>query len=163
MLSVEDVRKFFNYDPETGLITWRVKRSQNVRIGDLCGYARSNGYLHVGFAYGLHYAHRIAWMHFHGEEAPEYVDHIDGNRANNRIANLRAATRALNAQNVRRAYSNNKSSGLLGVYWRKIERRWQAKIQLNKKSYDLGFFDTKEAAHEAYLRAKRELHPFGTI
>ena len=77
--------------------------------------------------------------------------------------NLRLADRSANMQNKRAAMSNNKSCGLLGVTWNKQHRRWQSKLMANKKRYHVGYFETAEQAHAAYLLAKRRLHPASTI
>ena len=90
------------------------------------------------------------------------IDHINGNRTDNRIANLRAVTRGGNMQNQRRAHASN-TSGLLGVYYKPKNKKWAAQIQANKKRMNLGLFKTAEEAHTAYLKAKRELHDTCTI
>lgn len=108
-------------------------------------------------------AHRLAWMHFYQEDPPKLIDHINGEKTNNRIKNLRAGDKVLNAQNQRRAQANNKSSGLLGVAFIRHVRKFAAYIDKGGQRKYLGWFDDKSEAHAAYLKAKRELHEGCTI
>jgi len=101
---------------------------------------------------------RLAWFLVHGEWPDGEVDHINGDRLDNRISNLRVVDRAGNSQNQRRAHFDNRSCGLLGVTWNKQHRRWQAKLQARKVRHHLGYFDDPQSAHEAYLKAKSALH-----
>jgi hypothetical protein len=105
--------------------------------------------------------HRLAWLHVHGVWPSAEIDHIDGIRTNNAIANLRDVDRATNCQNMRKALPANKGSGLLGVY--PSDNKWRARITVNNRAVGLGTFDSKETAHEAYLAAKRTLHGGCTI
>jgi hypothetical protein len=118
-------------------------------------------YISIDGKYQL--AHRLAWMMVTGSEPNDDIDHVNGIRSDNRFANLRTATRGENMQNERAARSSNKSSGLLGVSWSKAAGKWAAGIKLNGKKRHLGLFTDQQAAHEAYLVAKRDLHPFCTI
>lgn len=100
----------------------------------------------------------------HGYWPSEDVDHINHDKADNRIANLRELNRSLNQQNQIRAHKDNKT-GYLGVYRNKIGRTqpYVASIFVEGKAVHLGAFDTAEEAHAAYVKAKRRLHPAGTI
>jgi hypothetical protein len=91
------------------------------------------------------------------------VDHINGDRQDNRLSNLRLATRGENLQNQRIAKSNNKSTGVLGVTFCKERKKFLAQIVVGKRHVFLGRFSTLEDAREAYVKAKRELHPFGGL
>lgn len=90
------------------------------------------------------------------------IDHINGDGLNNRRANLRSVSNAVNAQNQRKPKSNNKN-GFLGVSWHKQSGKWEAKIGTDGKRKYLGLFDDPSIAHEAYLTAKRNLHEGCTI
>lgn len=103
-------------------------------------------------------AHRIAWLLTHGEYPPHGIDHANGDKADNRLSNLRAATQAENGQNLKT--KSNNTSGHPGVSWFKPVNKWRARIMLNRKEYGLGYFDSVEAAAEAYRKAKTELHTF---
>jgi len=162
-LSAERRRELLHYDMETGVITWRVRSNSRVTAGDVAGYIRSNGYIAIQIDGRLYFAHRLAWFFVMGEWPKNQIDHIDGKKTNNRFANLREATNAENGQNQRKAQSDNKSSGLLGVSWHNPSGNWRARISLDGKERCLGYFHTAESAHAAYIESKRRIHAFGTI
>ena len=153
-LTVDRLRDLVDYDPETGeftrggkpMSTWLAGRYGRIQI-DIDGQLR--------------YVARVAYAHHHGEWPSGQVDHINGDHADNRIANLRDLTNAQNAQNRRRARSDN-STGMLGVSFdsRKVDRPYRARIMVDGAMKSLGYHDTAEEAHDAYLAAKRELHPY---
>ena len=161
-LTAERLRELFHYAPETGVFTRR-RAIAATKTNDVAGWLNAIGYWFIGIDHRQHLAHRLAWLYVHGAWPVNDIDHIDGNRANNRIDNLREATRGENLQNQRRAACTNRSSGLLGAYWHKANSKWYAKIQVRGKTIYLGMFDTKEAAHAEYLLAKNRLHPFGML
>jgi hypothetical protein len=148
MLTVERVRELFIYEKETGLLRWAVKR-QRISIGKIVGSKSSNGYLKVGIDFKNHFVHRIVWMVFHGEIPSNVIDHINGNKSDNRIENLRIASPTLN--NVNRHMFKNKC-GLRGIK-QSSSGKWQAAIKINRKSKYLGTFPSKEEAYEAYKNA----------
>lgn len=147
---IEQLRKEFRFDPETGEVFRRV--------GHLV-----NGYVRISVEPGKFLqAHRLAWALVHGKWPDQIIDHINGDRADNRFDNLRDISTKMNIQNQRRASKNNKS-GLLGVSWSKTMKRWVARIYYDRKYHSLGCFDTAEEAHDAYVSAKREKHAGCTI
>lgn len=158
-LTAERLRELFHYDPETGVFT-RLVDAGRIRAGSIAGCEDNNGYLLIMIDYRQHKAHRLAWLYVHGVLPANQIDHIDGNPANNRIDNLRDVTAAVNQQNRKRAQTNNKL-GFLGVT--RSGNKFEAAIRLNKKVRHLGTFKTPEDAHQAYLGAKRRLHPAGTL
>ncbi len=151
-----------HYDAETGVFTWAVA-GRGIRVGAVAGVKTSEGYWQIKLGFKAYRAHRLAWFLVHGVWPDGSIDHINGDRLDNRIANLRIASHAVNMQNKRVAMANNKSCGLLGVTWNIQHERWQASVMVNKKRHFLGHFDTPEAAHAAYLEAKRRLQPGCTI
>lgn len=154
---VELVRELLDYDQETGVLTWRAPRGRSVKPGDVAGCLDVEGYLRVQINKALYKAHRVAWLHATGNDPLDsQIDHIDGNRANNRFANLRKATNAQNQCN--RKPRTEGLSGYKGVTWKKDRGRWQARITVDSKVYYLGYFDTPELAHMAYAKAAAELH-----
>jgi hypothetical protein len=159
-ITPEHVREILDYDPQTGLLKWRKKVAQRVHIGDVAGSKHHSGYLSVFTLGRSHRVHRLAWMHYYGTQPPKFIDHINGLRHDNRIANLRAATAETNAQN-RRSAVRNAASGLLGVG--KNRKNWQAYIRINGKPTYLGTFKTPEEAHQVYIEAKRKFHSGCTI
>ena len=160
-MTAEVAREILIYEPETGLFRWRVDRGNGHRANDLAGRMNSNGYWVVGFKQYPLLAHRLAWLYMTGEWPPFNVDHINGDKCDNRWANLRDGSGSINAQNVRRAQRNNRSSGLLGVTQR--QGRWEAQIKAQGAKRHLGSFGSPEDAHAAYVEAKRRLHAGCTI
>ncbi len=144
------------YDPETGFVIGKTQR----KIGTLtAGYIVVSVRFH-GVVY-REYVHRLAF-HLMGQPVPELVDHIDGDRTNNRWENLRPSSKSLNAQNLKRVRSDN-TSGYLGVRLDKRSNKFVACIRVNGRNKHLGSFDVPESAYAAYISAKRKLHPHGTL
>lgn len=146
------VREVFDYDPETGIFTRRGGE------GDASS-AHNAGYRTLSLAHKNLLAHRLAFLWMTGA-IPEFVDHVNGDRSDNRWCNLRAATSQINNQNIRAARSRNKS-GVLGVY--AYGTRWRARIVLNGITTHLGTYDTQGEAYAAYVAAKRVLHKGNTL
>jgi hypothetical protein len=159
MLDQDKLKELLHYDPETGVFTWRVSRS-NVKAGTEAGFVHSNGYRYIKFQRKDLLGHRLAFLYMTGAWPEHHIDHINGHPSDNRWCNLRPVDRSANMQNQRKAQSHNRS-GFLGVY--RNGSRWRAKIDLDGKRKHLGYYDTPEEAHEAYLKAKRELHDGCTI
>jgi HNH endonuclease len=120
------VRELFTYDPATGVIAWRHKH-WNKPAGTVAGSLhKSTGYWRLNIRSQKYQAHRIAWLMHYGEW-PQVIDHVNGDRADNRIENLRSASHQTNAQNVHKPRKGTASS-LLGASWHKSSGLWQAKI-----------------------------------
>jgi hypothetical protein len=153
------LRELLTYDPATGIFTRCVGRG-GVRAGSVAGCVWEKGangpYLRISIDGRQYSAHRLAFLWITGEFPPDDVDHIDGDGLNNRLGNLRAATRTQNLAN-RRRHKNN-TSGFKGVSFHKRERRFRAKIQVGGKTQNLGSFDTAESAHAAYCAAAEKTH-----
>jgi len=162
-LTSDQLKEVIHYDLESGIFRWRVNVSSTGRAGNITGAKTKAGYIVIRLNRRLYLAHRLAWLYVNGEFPPNLIDHIDLNKSNNRWANLRLCTKSGNSQNRVKAQSNNKKSGLLGIYYSAANRQWGAKIVVNKKQHHGGFYDTPEAAHNAYINLKRELHPFGML
>jgi hypothetical protein len=161
-LPVERLREAFVYEPESGLLTWRINRGRRACAGSVAGYVSpSSGYVVVGLDDVRSIkAHRVIWAIAHGEWPMLAVDHIDGDRTNNKLANLRLVTPAQNRHNLRRARADN-GTGRLGVCLR--DGRYRAQIQVDGKKLWLGEFDCPDAASAAYIAAKRRLHSHGAL
>jgi hypothetical protein len=156
------VREYFDYDASTGVLTWRIQVGRS-KVGAATGCLGKRGYLEVGFRGRLWKAHRLAWLHHYGHWPTMTIDHINGIKTDNRISNLRDVDARTNQQNKRVAHSNNRSSGLLGVSWSEQTKKWVASIKVSRKTRNLGHFSTAEAAHAAYVAAKRLLHAGCTL
>jgi hypothetical protein len=157
-LTVERLRDLLDYDPATGLFSRRVILSSYPR--PCVGTRHNGGYLLISVAGKQHLAHRLAWLHVHGQWPQHGIDHIDGNKQNNAISNLRDASKTLNAQNYKRAKRDNKT-GFLGVS--KKYNRFKAQIKFAGRNKLIGSFATAEEAHAAYLVAKRKFHEGNTL
>lgn len=150
----DDIKDFLSYDPDTGVFKW-VKRSGPRSVpGKVINNYTDLGYMKVVFR-NVHYpAHRLAWWWVYGDMPPEEVDHINGDRADNRICNLRLATRRENTRNARVRRDN--TSCLKGV---SPERgKFRARITVNGKRIYLGAFSTKEEAYKVVCAARESLH-----
>jgi len=152
-----------HYSPETGVFTWRVSLAGRWSIvpGKRAGCLRSNGYVRIGFKGWAFRAHRLAWFYVYAGWPAQDIDHINGNRSDNRIANLRLASNAENQQNRCHIQSRN-TSGFTGVRWHEKTLKWLAEIRTNNKTLYLGLFETLEEAAAARLRAERLYHPFNS-
>lgn len=163
MLTKEQLSEFMSYNPETGDLVWIKKPSKKTVVGSVAGCVDRIGRLIVGFQGHLYYAHRLAWLLHYGKWPDHVIDHINGDRADNRISNLRDVSQSVNTQNQRKAHSKNKTSGLLGVSWDKARAKWIARVVLHGKVLFSKGFDSAEDAHQAYVNAKREFHAGCTI
>jgi hypothetical protein len=144
------------FEYREGNLFWKVDRRGNKLQGKQANrLKKSNGYQEITLNKKNLYAHRVIFMMIHGRW-PEQIDHIDGNRSNNLIENLREANNAQNNRNTKLRSSN--TTGFKGVVYNKINKNYNASITVNYKSIHLGCFDTPEAAHEAYKKAALELH-----
>jgi hypothetical protein len=159
-LTAEDVKKILNYYPNTGELVWQERIARCVQIGDIAGCVDNQGYVTVGIRKRIYKAHRLAWLITHGIWPIGLIDHIDGNKSNNRLSNLRLVNETGNAENVRRPNKRNKS-GFMGVIW--FQNKWRASITIKHKTKWLGDYATPEEAHQVYLDAKRSYHNACTI
>lgn len=160
----EQLRDALTYAPETGEFYHARKLSpmSRARVGARAGGARQDGYWAIRFDGKLIGAHRLAWIHFHGVEPSGQIDHINGDKHDNRIVNLRDVSASQNKQNMRVARSDN-SSKLIGAHKMTGVNQWKAQIRVDGKLKYLGTFASSEMAHEAYVVAKRQMHPAGTL
>lgn len=160
-LTAARLREMLNYDPETGVFTsakLSTYRSGGRSIGDVAGGpAPSHGYWRISVDGRQHYAHRLVWLYVHGKWPDGEVDHIDGDRTNNRLANLRDVSPTFNRWNRRVACKNNPyGKGVMGVTLCKKSGSWVAQIKEPITGYRrLGCFKTMEEAQAAYQVAKR--------
>lgn len=157
-LSHEYLTKVLEYEPESGVFIWKVRVSQAVKPGDIAGSVNKNGYLFIKVGKYIYRAHRLAWFYFYGQWPPiesYQIDHIDGNRLNNSIKNLRLASNAKNARN-HRLYSHN-TSGVTGVSFAEANNKWKATIRYNGHNIHLGYYTSFEDAVKARIIAEKEL------
>jgi len=154
MLTMDLVNKYFEY--KDGTLYWKEKTSNksNVKIGDACGRQNKDGYIQTTVHNKLYGNHRIIFLMFNGY-LPEIVDHIDGNRLNNRIENLRAATMSQNLHNAKLSKANK--SGIKGVSWEKDRNTWKVQIGVNGTTKRIGGIKSLELA-ELVAQELRQIH-----
>lgn len=166
----ERLHALLQYNAYTGDFTRKIDlyacngRVKVASVGEVAGtWSASNGWI-VSVDGKQYKAHHLAWVMCYGVWPTQVIDHMDGDRRNNRQDNLRDVTTQLNAQNQRKATAANKSSGLLGVSATKSRiNPWKAQIRVNERITHLGSFRTKEEAHLAYVTAKRTYHEGCTL
>jgi len=159
MLTQAKLKELLKYDPDTGNFTWVSSPANCIKVGDEAGSKDVYGYHKVAIQRKTYKAHRLAWLYMHGELPNQPMDHINGDRADNRIENLRVVTPKENQQNQKKFVSN--TSGATGVHWHVRHKRWQARIFVNGKRVHLGAFDDVNLAIEA-RKAADKLYNFHT-
>lgn len=158
--TIDYLRKRLRYEPETGKLFWfacdDMPQKWKTRYSHKEAFVTSNGngYLTGVINYKRFYAHRVAWVLHHGEWPIDDIDHINGVQSDNRICNLRAATKTENMHN--RSMQSNNTSGACGVYWDKIAKKWVARIKINGRNKNLGRFDSIDEATTARAKANIE-------
>ena len=161
MITQERLKEVLHYDPETGIFI-RILRTGNnngCKVGKPVG-TDCHGYLSIGIDFRRHSLHRLAWLYMNGSYPIDKIDHINGNKSDNRFCNLREASSYVNMQNIRHPKMGNKS-GFLGVH--KVRDKWRTSITANGKRINIGYYETPELAYAAYLESKRIHHEGCTI
>lgn len=168
-LTYAEVARLLKYEPEAGRLFWRERprsmfksehlwRLWNFRFaGKEAFTALRRGYPAGGILGRVYCAHRVAWLLFYGVWPTHEIDHIDGDKTNNRIANLRDVPKSVNLRNAR--MKRNNTTGATGVYWDKRSAKWQAQITVDGRQRSLGYFDEKADAVAARA-ATNEKHGF---
>jgi len=149
--SLVEVEEHLSYSTDTGEFTWL----KGPRRGKLAGSITLTGYSEIKVLGHKVLAHRLAWFIVYGEWPKRLIDHIDRNRRNNAIANLREANHSQNYWNTTIA---NNGEPIKGYTFLAKKGRYEAQIRANGSKFSLGLFDTPEEARSAYLAAKRKLH-----
>jgi hypothetical protein len=155
IITQEELKQNFHYDELTGIFTYK-KNIASKKVGDVAGNVNSKGYIRIGINYATHKAHRLAWLYMTGSFPQYQVDHINGNKEDNRWCNLREATNAENQCN--KSLSIRNKSGLKGVSWDKKANKWRAQSTLNNIKKYLGMFESKESAYKSYVDFSRNHH-----
>ena len=157
MVAQARLKELLDYNPDTGVFTWRKSRGC-VAAGSVAGCMDAKGYLRIRVD-GKKYAnHRLAWLYVYGEFPADQLDHINRVRNDNRICNLRTATQTENHQNTRKPRTN--TSGVVGVCWDKSRGKWIAQITTNGRCKHLGYYGAIEEAAAARAAGKAKYHTF---
>jgi|SRR5882757_1320444 len=153
MITFEELKYLFHYDPETGDFIRLVTTNYNAKIGDLAGSFDKYGYRQINIRGKIYKAHRLAWLYMTGEWPNGIIDHKNMVRTDNRFSNLRVTNHSCNLAN--RDKNKNNTSGAKGVWWHKAANKWTASITVNRKSIYLGLFDSLEEASTKYNEAAK--------
>lgn len=155
-ISWEKLHMLLSYAPETGKFTWKVNRCGGAIAGQNAGSINSKGYLSICIDNERYLAHRLAWFYVNKKWPLSQIDHINREKSDNKIKNLREVVCSENMQN--KAMHPNNTSGYRGVDWHKQSGKWRARIGVMGKQKNLGMFATAEEAYKAYKSAVKQFH-----
>jgi hypothetical protein len=155
MITQEELKSQVNYDQETGIFTWKVRNSNRIKIGDQAGNYHNGGYIEMYLLGERHLAHRLAWLYVNGY-MPKIIDHIDGNKLNNKISNLREVSYAENMYNSK-IRSDNKS-GVRCVSWNKKHQKWEVRVKIDGKLKNYGYYKELDDAAKVAEKVRKEHH-----
>ena len=150
-IDTEFLRNYIHYDPESGEFAWKGENSKRK-----AGCTTKQGYIRIEIMNVGFLAHRLAWQYVTGSAPKNQIDHIDGNKSNNKFCNLREATNQENQFNV--GVKSNNTSGYRGVTFHRGTGKWRAVAAKDRKYYSLGLFFTPEEAAAAYAEFAKKLH-----
>jgi len=165
-VSIDYLESVLKYDPETGVLTWKDRPESAFSCRRAWAAWRSrfyglpagtsmtkNGYKQIRINKQTYLVHRVVWALFYKTWPAAEVDHINRDKLDNRITNLRDATHSTNVRNRAKANSNN-SLGLMGVRWHRSMRKYEARAVIEGKLLHIGFFDDPVLANSEYMKAK---------
>ena len=152
MLTQDRLKELLAYDPETGVFQWKRTKGR-MKAGQLAGATDTYGYHVIRVDGVLYKAHRLAWLHTHGNWPAKVVDHINRRPGDNRLCNLREATQSENMHNANR----KSESGVPGVRWSSERNRWVAQIRVGYRNHVIGSFLSKDEAIAARQRAEQAM------
>lgn len=155
ILTQEELKERVNYNPDSGIFTWKSKSDprSSIKIGAEINCKDKDGYLRVFISYKYYKLHRLAWFYVYGVWPKYQIDHINGDKKDNRISNLRDISQSANMQNIHKA-NINKLSGLpRGIYFE--FGKYRARIKIKNKIKNLGSFVLLSEAVDAYVNAKQ--------
>ena len=158
-IKASDLQERYAYDPESGLLIRKVRTKLNA-VGTAAGTTRTDGYVCLYLRGSWIMAHQAAWVLHYGRFPTGEIDHINGDRSDNRLVNLRDVPPTYNKQNIRRPLARSHLQ-VLGVG--KHGNKFRARIVVANKLVHLGLFATPELAHQAYIEAKRKHHQGNTL
>ena len=154
LLSYEDAHALFYQDKDTGTLHWKAPRAPRCKPGDIAGWIDNKGYRVVEVEGRSYRCHRLVWLMHHGSWPENSIDHINRDRLDNRIENLRDVSNMHNCRNRNLEVTNK--SGHTGVSWHKASNRWTAQISVNRKVKYLGIYLDKEDAIKARKEAEEK-------
>jgi hypothetical protein len=153
MITQERLKDLLSYDPISGYFTWIVTRGCR-KAGSIAGGLGSNEYHYIRIDRITYLTHRLVWLYVYGEWPKDEIDHINHDRGDNRISNLRHINRYENQKN--RPMQENNTSGVVGVCWDKDREKWRSNIKVNRKNIYIGRYDEMADAVEARKDAEKK-------
>jgi HNH endonuclease len=157
---LELLQNLFEYNPDTGFVYWAVQHGLKIKPSTKAGFIDNEGYVRIAYRRKNYKAHHIAFLKMTGKWPDQMVDHINGEKSDNRWENLRLVTNDGNQRNQRKAHVDSKT-GLIGAS--PFRNKFSANISINGKRICLGRYATAEEAHQVYVEAKRRHHPENTL
>lgn len=154
MITQKQIKELIHYDKDSGVFTWKVDRQNIAKKGMVAGSSASDNYLVLTLFNKQYKAHRIAWMYEYGHFPKDNIDHINGNKKDNRIINLRDVTSLINHKNM--SIDKRNKSGKTGVTWHKLSKKWITNISVDKRLVHLGYFENIEDAIKVRQEAENK-------
>ena len=151
MITQTELKHALDYNPGTGQFTWKNPTSTRVKVGQIAGTFHAHRYARIRINSIQYLTHRLVWLYVHGESPASGldIDHINNDRLDNRIANLRLATRQENLRNAR--MHKGHTNGYKGITYWAAKNLWKAQSQFNGKHVNIGCFKNREDAADAYI------------
>lgn len=161
-MTYDKLISLLNYNPDTGMFYWVAKR-RGASKKKPAGTKTKSGYIQIMIDNKSYLAHRLAWLHETKSMPKNEIDHIDCNKLNNKIDNLRQVDAVYINQHNRKLPNKNNKAGLIGAFYSESLGKWFSRISVNNKKKWLGTFDNAIDAHNAYIKAKKQMHPANTL
>lgn len=156
-ITQKQIMEYLEYNPDTGVFTAVKTHGTRWRKGKVVGHKNSHGYITITLLGKVRKAHRLAWIYVYGQDIDGYeIDHINGDKSDNRICNLRISSHQQNMFNMKKKSTNK--SGVKGVHFDKRCNKWRAQTSINKKRIHLGLFDTIESAEKVICEFMADNH-----
>ena len=152
-LTKEYLNTIFDY--KDGSLLWKIRKSNRCIIGDKAGTSHPNGYRYISVDSKTYAEHRLVYM-YHFGECPKIIDHINRNKSDNRIENLRSATKQENCRN--RDINNTNKSGIRNVCWHKQSKKWCVQLAIDGKCVTIGRFKDIELAELVAVEARNKYY-----
>jgi len=151
VITQKELKNILHYNPKNGVFIWSKKISKKINTGDIAGDVNKRGYCRIGIRGKKYASHILAWIYIYGEAPENDLDHIDHNKTNNKISNLRIVTPSENAMNQTMSKANK--SGFNGVVWNKKAGKWMVQIAFERNQIYLGIYDDIHDAIEVRKEA----------
>jgi len=142
-----------NFEYMDGKLYWKTPRGRKIKVGDRAGHLQQSGYWAINIDKKLYKEHRVVFLMHHGY-LPKYIDHIDGDKLNNKVENLRPCTNSENAMNQK--ISSRNSLGVKNVSFHKPLKKYKVQIQLDGKDIHIGYFDDLKVAELEAKNARQK-------